>query len=54
MTLLLIIIVLVALFGGGGGYYGYRRWGVPGFGGALGLVLAVVIVLWLLGFPGIH
>ena len=37
MSLLLLIIILVLLFGGGGGYYGYRTYGGPGLGGALGL-----------------
>jgi hypothetical protein len=47
MSLLLLIILLVIIFGGGGGYYGYNRWGGPGLGGVLGLVLIVVVVVWL-------
>jgi hypothetical protein len=49
MGTILIIVLLVLLFGGGGGYYGYRRYGGPGLGGALGLVLIIIFVLWLLG-----
>jgi hypothetical protein len=32
-----------------GGYYGYNRYGGSGLGGALGLVLIVLLVIWLLG-----
>jgi hypothetical protein len=49
---ILILILLIVLLGGGGGYYGYSRYGGPGLGGALGLVLLVLIVLWLVG--GVH
>ena len=49
MGTILIIIVLILLLGGGGGYYGYNRYGGPGVGGALGLGLIVLLVLWLLG-----
>ena len=49
MGTILIIVVLVLLFGGGGGYYGYRRYGGPGLGGALGLVLIVLLALWFFG-----
>jgi len=52
MGLILIIVVLVLLFGGGGGYYGYRRYGGAGLGGALGLILIILLVVWLLG--GLH
>lgn len=48
MGLILLILVLVLLFGGGG-YYGYNRFGTPGLGGIVGLLLTIVIVLWLLG-----
>ena len=41
MGLLLLIIILLLLFGGGGGYYGYRTYGGPGLGGALGLVVVI-------------
>jgi len=55
MTLLLIIIVVLLLLGGGGGYYGYRTYGGPGLGGALGLVLVVILLLWLFGgLGGVH
>ena len=49
MTMILIIVVVVLLLGGGGGYYGYNRYGGTGLGGALGLVIVILIVLWLLG-----
>lgn len=52
MGLILIIIVVVLLLGGGGGYYGYSRYGGPGLGGALSLVLLVLLVLWFFG--GLH
>ena len=45
---ILIVIVIVLLFGGGG-FYGYNTYGGPGLGGALGLVLLIIIVLWLVG-----
>ncbi len=48
MSTLLIIILVVLLFGGGGGYYGYNRYGGRGAGGVLGLVLAIILVVWLL------
>ena len=55
MSTLLIIVLLILLFGGGGGYYGYNRYGGRELGGALGLVLLILIVLWLLGiFGGAH
>jgi hypothetical protein len=49
MNPILIIILLLLLFGGGGGYYGYSMYGGPGLGGALGLVLTIILVLWLIG-----
>jgi len=49
MGTILIIVVLILLLGGGGGYYGYNRYGGSGLGGALGLVLIVLLVIWLLG-----
>jgi hypothetical protein len=54
MGTILIILVLVFLLGGGG-YYGFNRYGGAGLGGALGLVLVIVGVLWLLGvLGGVH
>ena len=41
MGTIFIIVLLVLLLGGGGGYYGYNRYGGPGVGGVLGLVLIV-------------
>jgi hypothetical protein len=52
MSTILIVILLIVLLGGGGGYYGYRRHGGAGLGGALGVVLLVLVVLWLVG--GLH
>jgi hypothetical protein len=49
VTTILIIILLILLLGGGGGYWGYSRWGGPGLGGVLGVVLVVVLAVWLLG-----
>ncbi len=49
MTTILIIVLIILLLGGGGGYYGYSRWGGPGLGGVLGIVLVVFVAVWLLG-----
>jgi Protein of unknown function (DUF3309) len=51
MGIILIVVVLVLLLGGGG-YYGYSRYDGSGLGGALGLVLVVLLVLWFFG--GLH
>jgi Protein of unknown function (DUF3309) len=49
MTILIIILILILLGGfsgiGGGPFYGAGN----GFGGILGLILVIVVVLWLLG-----
>jgi hypothetical protein len=52
MSTILIVVVLILLLGGGGGYYGYSRYGASGLGGALGLVVVVLLAVWLLG--GLH
>jgi hypothetical protein len=52
MATILIIVLLIVLLGGGGGYYGYSRYGGAGLGGALGLVLVILVAVWLLG--GLH
>ena len=49
MTTILLIILIIVLLGGGGGYYAHGRYGAPGLGGALGLVIIILIVLWLAG-----
>lgn len=55
MGSIVLIILLVVLLGGGGGYYGYSRHGGRGVGGAVGLVLVIALVVWLLnGFTIIH
>lgn len=53
MNLILALVVLFVVFGGGG-YYGrssgYYGVGLRGYwGGGLGLILLVLIVLWLCG-----
>jgi len=52
MGTILIVVLVVLLLGGGGGYYGYNRYGGSGVGGALGLVLVVILGLWFFG--GLH
>ena len=48
--ILVLIIVLILLLGGGGGYYGYANWGPEyGIGGAVGLILLVLLIAYLLG-----
>lgn len=54
MATILIIVLLILLLGGGGGYYGYSRWGGPGLGGVLGIVLIVFVAIWLLGGLAVH
>lgn len=46
LTILLIVLLILLL--SGGGYHSYR-YGHRGFGGALGLVLVVILILWLVG-----
>jgi len=52
MGTILLVVLIVLLLGGGGGYYGYSRYGGPGVGGALGLVLVILVALWFFG--GVH
>ena len=52
MGLILIVIVLFLLFGGGGGYYAHRRYGLPGLGSVVGLIVIAVVLLWVVG--GLH
>ena len=51
MSTILIIIVLLVLFGGGVGFYGRNQgwYGNGGFGGIIGLVLVIALILYLLG-----
>jgi hypothetical protein len=50
MSVLLIVVLLVLLLGGGGALYGSRAgWGGTHYGGLLGLVVLVLVVLWLTG-----
>jgi hypothetical protein len=49
MNPILLIIILFLVFGGGGGYYGYSAYGAPGLGGALSIVLLVLLAVWLFG-----
>jgi hypothetical protein len=43
---LLIVVLLVLLLTG---FFGHRRYGSRGLGGALGLVLIIVLIVWLAG-----
>ena len=52
MGMILAIIIAVLLLGGGGGYYGYRRYGGPGLGGVIVMVVIIFPVVWLAG--GLH
>ena len=47
-TVLILIVVLVIVFGGGG-YYSYGNYG-PAYGGGIGLVgiLLIILVVWAL------
>jgi hypothetical protein len=46
MPVILIVILLGWLLGGGGAYYGPRAgWGTPHYGGLLGLILLILVVL---------
>jgi hypothetical protein len=50
-TLIIVIVVLVLLFGGGG--YGRRaNWRGPQYGGLLGVILIILLLLWLTGNLG--
>lgn len=49
MSTILIIVLILVVFGGGGGWYGYNRYGYNGLGGALGLVLFILLIAYLLG-----
>lgn len=50
MSTILIVLLILLVLGGGGGYYGYGRYRGAGLGGALGLVIVVFLVLWVIGF----
>lgn len=52
MSTLLIVILLILLLGGGGYYGRGAGWRGPHFGGLLGLVLLILLVLWLTGNLG--
>ena len=45
-------VLLVVLLGGGGVYGSRAGWGGPHYGGLLGLVLVILLVLWLTGNLG--
>ena len=49
MSLILIVVLLVLLLGGGGVYGSRAGWRGPHYGGLLGLVLLILIVLLLTG-----
>lgn len=49
MGLILLAVVLIILFGGGGGYYLHGAYGPAyGYGGSLGMILMILLVIWLL------
>jgi hypothetical protein len=52
MSTVLIVVLVALLLGGGPGYYGCKRYGGRGFGGAMGMVLIVLFVFWFFG--GLH
>lgn len=48
MVTLLVVLLVLLLLGGGG--YGYRaNWAAPQFGGLLGLILIILLILILTG-----
>lgn len=50
MSTLLIVVLLVLLLGGGGAFYGPRAgWRGPHYGGLVGLILIILLVLFLTG-----
>lgn len=52
MGIVLLIILLLVLFGGGIGYGGaqpFHYWGTGYYGGGIGLVLVILLILFLLG-----
>ena len=46
---IILIVLLVVLFLGGGVYGSRAGWRGPHYGGMLGLVLLILVVLWLTG-----
>lgn len=48
-TLLILILVIILLFGGG--WYGYRTnpGSFPYFGGVIGIIILVLVILWATG-----
>jgi len=50
--MLIVLLILVVLLGGGGFYGRGAGWGAPHYGGLLGLVLLIVLVLFLTGNLG--
>lgn len=50
MSTLLIVVILILLLGGGGAFYGPRAgWRGPQYGGLVGVILLVLLVLYLTG-----
>ena len=48
MPIILIVLLVVLLLGGGGAFYGRGAgWGTPHYGGLLGLVVLILLILWL-------
>jgi hypothetical protein len=52
MPLIVIILLLVLLLGGGGVYGSRAGWGGPHYGGLLGTVVLILVILWLTGNLG--
>lgn len=52
MSIALLIVLLFILFGGFGVYGVRQNWYGPGIygGSGIGLVLAILLILWLLGY----
>jgi hypothetical protein len=52
MSILIILLAIFILFGGGG-YYGYNRgyYSGAGYGGALGLIVIILLAFYLIGRP---
>lgn len=49
MTTILIILLLLILLGGGFSYGYHAGWGPGYYGGGLGFIVVVLLVLYLLG-----
>ena len=49
--MLVLLLLCLLIFGGGFGYWGSPRWGAgPAWGGGLGVIIFILLVLWLFGY----